>query len=173
MSNMTTPIHFPDWSPQDGLPMIRISMVKTRAFFEIKAFMQYMFESFPSLRKSLGRGETNETCSQPDCRETFSQVQNCTCMTFEEFYSNEELFGTLDMFYLSKNLEIQFKDEVDSIEDLPTQIMSGYMVLSILQPLMDAFKEEVRDRLPKIMSEFTSTEISADTFMFLYENYIG
>tara|TARA_Y100000593_G_scaffold26175_1_gene52076 strand:+ start:2541 stop:2825 length:285 start_codon:yes stop_codon:yes gene_type:complete len=94
-------------------------------------------------------------------------------MTFEEFYSNEELFGTLDMFYLSKNLEIQFKDEVDSIEDLPTQIMSGYMVLSILQPLMDAFKEEVRDRLPKIMSEFTSTEISADTFMFLYENYIG
>ena len=91
-------------------------------------------------------------------------------MSYEEFYSDDELFAKLDMFYLPKNLEIQFKDEVESIEDLPTQVMSGYTVLAMLQPLMDAFKDEVRDRLPKIMAEFTSNEISADTFMLLYEN---
>ena len=41
---------------------------------------------------------------------------------------------------------------------------------SLESQLMDAFKDEVRDRLPKIMGEFTSNEISADTFMLLYEN---
>ena len=173
MSNMISSIQFPDWSPQEGLPMLRITMAKTRAFFEIKAFMGYMFESFPSLGKSLGRGETKETCTQAECRESFSRFQNCTCMSYAEFYSDDELFAKLDMFYLPKNLEIQFKDDVESIEDLPTQVMSGYTVLAMLQPLMDAFKDEVRDRLPKIMAEFTSNEISADTFMLLYENYIG
>jgi len=173
LSGWTKLIQFPDWSAEDGLPMIRISMVKTRAFFEVKAFIQYMFESFPSLCKSLGRGETKETCSELECRETFPQIQNCNCMTMEEFYSDEELFSQLDMFCLSENLEVQFKDYADSIEELPTPLMAGYTVCVMLQPLMNAFKEEVRETLPQIMGEFTNVEISADTFRFLYENYIG
>ena len=155
MEQITVPVWTEEKMTQEEMSHPRLSMIKNKAFFEMIALRDYMFDSFPGL----------DECTVYATRS--AQPFKCG-----ELYSNDRIHEELDAICLTKTLDANLTGIVfDSLQDIPAAYAAAVAVMMISRPMMQIFGEETVEDLGGILAEFSNTGISSETFMNLLENY--
>lgn len=155
MEQIIVPVWTEEKMTQEDMAHPRLSMIKNRAFFEMIALRDYMFDSFPGLT---------------EC--TVYTVGDNNVYRCGELYSNKKLYEELDSICLGGTLEANLNGSFfHSLGDIPASYAAATAVFLLCIPMMEIFGEETLENLGRILQEFSNTGMSSDTFMNLLEHY--
>ena len=155
MEQITVPVWTEEKMTQEEMSHPRLSMIKNRAFFEMIALRDYMFDSFPGLTEC-----TVYTVGD-------NKVYSCG-----ELYSNEKLYEELDSICLGWTLEANLDGSLfNSLREIPASYASATAVFLLCRPMMEVFGEETLENLGQVLQEFSNTGMSSGTFINLLEHY--